>query len=655
MNSIRVAIERSLINITYADLERHPQAPVKEPIATRTANTSDDLSHIQIGAHTTISEVRLNVLTHQFDPSGFAFPYRGRGPVWADGSCAIDVSVVLGMLSDAGCTVVDRENDADKAFGEIERAFIQVTNMNWDAFNDEVSIQLRHSFYKLLCDNCPSIEINEPIPIWTVWAESTRSFKQFTFGYIEAPIEQCVHCGNTIKDVKRGTGHTIIPPWKANDEKGVTVPELVERCWNSEPKHIICEGCGSHTGPTVIRAVEKLPLRLVVSTSAGFLVLNHTQDLVFNYIDTEGFTRTATYRWLGGAYYRNNHTRVYWTDAERGGFDTGYIRKYDSMDAAGTIIGGLPPYAQDERIHPDWTEKGIPIIIYERVMNPSTDVLHAAQQSVSDMMNMVSEGKYVLNEHYPWLPTPPVPRRPEPRILPDYGDRFVESSTSSGNLIYQTSDHAANGRPGVELTGDSKYAVARWIAEKIIDIDGLSSDSAGNMSMKRRASQLGLLEDPPFEQAKKCSKIFTSLLDDPSSLRDCPEVWEGSVPPTSGGMMRFPKLSVPLSSKRDRSKGSSLWEYFQTAKEISGSKNPSKSGAAGVVNWVSMNQAICNTRRPPYCVYPIPVALIKKAMKERASELQEEQQELYGRRKRAQMEGTKDEGTSPIRKRRIRA
>lgn len=623
-NPIREAIEKALIKICYKDLERHPHAPSKEPVATRTASSHNDLGIVQVGTFPTVAEVLLNPVTFQFDPSGFPYPYRGRGPIWADGSCVIDTTIVLGMLTMAGCTMVDRQHGMEERFSEIERAFIQVTNMNWDAFDDKVSIELRHSFFHLLSDHIPDIKKNAPVPVWATWAESTRNFAQFQIRYREHPKTPCQHCGYTENEIRSQIGNCLSPFWKEGDQNGVLMSTLISRAWGLNLIWYRCAQCNAPDGPQRHRLVTELPLRMVVSTSGGFKILKHTQNQTLVYMDPDGKPQTAVYRWLGGAYYQNSHVRVYWNDTERGEYDLGNLRKYDGEEAGGVIYGHVAPYEQEDRVPPEWIKHGIPIVIYERIINPTSDMLKAASQTVTEMANICSQNKPFLVSHYPWFPPslePKSPFLPLERILPDTGERFYEKSLVAAPEVQHK-------------TPDANKTLAEQLAEWQMQ-QGVSVDP----SLELGPEVLPTPMDPgALQRLQNGENLFTSVNDNPNDLINHPEMWPEGEPPHNGGTTTFPNL--PKTPTMPGAAKSPYWSWMN----FSPDKN--NQNAQGSVKGRDEDKTVtvvnirddCRTGPSPYRLYRVPVKSIKAAMQRL-----KEKESHSPPKKRSRLEELKDE------------
>ncbi|CAL5874295.1 uncharacterized protein PFLUO_LOCUS8589 [Penicillium psychrofluorescens] len=530
MQAVTEAVERTVMTFAYFDLGRDPSAPARAPFPTRTACDKDTLRLMQVATFPATRAVRLMPPELLFDPNGLTYPYRGRGPVWNGGSCAIDAAITLGMLADAGCTVADRKGDWQSQFTTLEKAFIEVCNMNWDVYDDYTSIDLRDAFWKKLVSAVPSLTIGAPTPVWVVWAESTRSFAQFQFNFTEV-LTPCPCLGLAPISTNR-MGQCMYPISQPLDQYGVTVSEMIERSTYGSKHSGPCPNCGSPTGDAKVKQFKNLPLRLVMSFGMDIKLVSHTKDIAFRYVDEHGNHQVATYRWLGGIYYKDNHVRVYWTDAERGEEDTGNIRIYDSQDNSGIIVGDIPPFHRDSRVPQDWLREGLPIVLYERVMNPSSDVLTVASQTVTNMMSTSMQNKPILTEHTPWRrapePSSSAGLDPWPRILPRTGENYYEARYTglSPSLVPD---------PNSILDGD---------------LDSLLLNAAESISIQPTTSladnaMLPDVNSSRLKQGSQSPNMFDSILDDPSSfLANHPDLWPDGIPGDDGlSLVNFPELA----------------------------------------------------------------------------------------------------------------
>ena len=435
------AIERAVMQIVYADLDRDPSIPSTEkPIRDGSAQSYQDILKLKLGSFPTTANVKLSPLTFDWDPNGTLFPVRGRGPVWNAMSCATDAVIVAGMLLDAGCTKIDRANNRASEFKDIEKAFIEVTMASWETFDDKTSIFVRDEWLRMFMEGSPGLKMGQPIPPWAVWSVATRSFAQFRYFHVER-VTPC-KCQREIPFYNSHQGSCILPGYQPGDENGVELQVLIERCFYPR-KSFKCDKCGDAAGVTGERKIGQLPLRLVVTSDVKTRIRNHTQNLRFNYIDYEDKQQVAHYRWLGGIYNNESHARLFWTDTQRGEKDDGNLMVYDSQVNSGILIGGVPGFQHEERVPTEWVNHhAIPLLFYERIMNPSTDILLKANNAMFEINTCVEENKNVLEAHIPWKrSTPPLQQESWPRILSYNGERF--SSFNPGWATAQPSPKIA--------------------------------------------------------------------------------------------------------------------------------------------------------------------------------------------------------------------
>jgi hypothetical protein len=598
-NPVREAIEKALIKLCYKPLDRHPHAPSKDPVPTRIASSYSDLNIVQVGTHSTVAEVRLNPMNHNlFDPTGFPFPYRGRGPVWADGSCAIDTCIVVGMLTQAGCTMIDRENGQEENFTEIEKAFIQVTNMNWDAFDDKVSIELRHSFYNLLCDHVPDIKRDESVPVWVVWAESTRNFSQFQIKYFEETKDACPACGAREYGRTDVVGNCLAPFKDIIDKPVMDMATVIDRTWGLHPVHYNCMSCFEPKGPSRLRYVTELPLRLVVTTGPSFRLSNHTQNQNFVYRDANGNVQTAVYRWLGGIYYRKDHVCVFWNDCERGEYDSGALRKYDGQDAGGVIIGNFAPHSQEERVRPEWLEEGIPVAMYELIIDPTPDMLHAASETINEISRVVEQKKPFLVQHYPWFPAAMArksPFLPLERVLPGTGERFYEKALTPAAEVQQPQPT------------DNNQVLAEQLAEWRMQ--------SGTDVLQNLNAEMAQMDPGVLQRLETGENLFHSLNESPNELINHPEMWPDAVPPHNGGTTSFPNLpKTPTMPNFPGAPSSPYWNWINLSPNQNSKAGGFRGAGERTVTVVNIADD-CRIGPSPYRLYKVPVKSIKAAMR----------------------------------------
>ena len=430
------AIERTILQFAYTCLERHPSAAPRAPRPHITATTEEDLLKSIVSSVPAVSKVSISDTTWnggmKLDKYGNQFIYRGRGPVWRANSCAVDCAIVSGRLLDAGSTMYDRKDAGwENRLSRAERAFIDVTDANWDVLSKENSIELRDQFWRVLEESSPAIRVGRFNSMWSVWAAVTPNIPQFEFSYVEA-LGYCP-CRKQQPSTATYNASFVTPPVYPQDQYGVTAQEVISRPFTSVQLSN-CRECGMTETVTRERRITNLPLRMVVTLDRRVFVKNHTQDISFDYCDINGQPQRATYRWLGGIYSHNNHFRVFWTDNKRGEASSGELMAYDGMQNSGLMFGGISPYHPEERVHPMWWRgRSIPLLIYERVMDPDPEVLNCALHSVFGMMNSQLANVPILQQHTPWIQTS-VPAEAPARVwnstLPAYSNRFYTTPTA---------------------------------------------------------------------------------------------------------------------------------------------------------------------------------------------------------------------------------
>ncbi|GAD99345.1 hypothetical protein NFIA_059520 [Paecilomyces variotii No. 5] len=426
-------IQRTIMRIAYRDLERHATALPRGLYPQFTAANEQDLLQIQQRFYPAAGHIRLSNFdgsSFRMDPTGINYAYRGRGPVWRNNSCAVDCVIVAGRLLDAGCTNKDRERpDWESSLTVLERAFIQAININWDVLSREQSMDMRDRFWEIVVGHIPGMQVGVPSPPTSIWERSTKSFGQFKFSYTEEIIYcPCRRRGNTRATYSQCS---VSPPFLPADQNGVQMETLVQRSFG--PQRGVCRYCRQGMGIRK-RTFQQLPLRMVVQLHNDARPRNHTANMTIEYLDGDGRDQKATYRWLGGIYrttlgsYINGqgqqvdsyHFRVYWTDVERGEVDTNELRMYDGMENLGLIAGNIAPSHRDERVPERWWRgQSIPLLFYERVLNPEGEVLSAARDAITNMIDVKNNNGLILQQLCQWQPsnTPANPATPERTVF----------------------------------------------------------------------------------------------------------------------------------------------------------------------------------------------------------------------------------------------
>lgn len=542
------AVERTILEYAYHDLQRDPNAPSRVPESFATASSTDDLQTVQIGTFAAHAYLKLDPTNFEFDNSSTTlYPYRGRGPIWSSYSCSIDCVIVLGMLLDVGCTNIDRRSWRYGEITELEKAFIEITNVNWEALDLTTNIKMRDLFSRKLCATVPSIKMGEPAPSWAIWSECTRNFSQFYYTFSEHH-RACACNGQEILESDK-YANCLLPNIADNDtSEGVWMADLIESCIFT-PRETKCIHCGTGNDRSETR-IDELPLRLVVSNWAGIRVRikNHTENVNFRYLDPNGKERIATYRWLGGIYYKEGHVRVYWNDQERGDNENENIRMYDDEVNDGVIFGGIPPQHSSDRVPHDWTDIGFLIGIYERIINPSMDMMNAVLTTVNSCKRMVALGRSMLRSHDPWqyvrLPVPGDPSAknvvspPEDHVIPVATNRFREVHIDELPTPVQVTSRSTS----------QQVPSTPGMAPADVDMQDLNSILD--------AWPPELQDDGNIERPPVYDNLFDSMLNSPSRLAEFPEMWPQGVPGDNGAF-NFPSLpraddadSLPFSQPR---------------------------------------------------------------------------------------------------------
>ncbi|KAJ5083014.1 hypothetical protein N7532_012057 [Penicillium argentinense] len=420
---VRDAMVKALLKLTYHELERDPKAPARGPAPTRIAKREDAWDTVQVGLYPAYSRVMVNPTSLQLDPIlGHECLYRGRGPVGSPDSAAVDTVIVIGMLTEVGCTQIDRDENRADLYDDVENSFIEATNMNWDVLSREMSKELRDSFFRQLHLAYPALGMGQALPPWAVWAKLTRNFAQFQYLFQDRQHYcDCEH--RPYNDSLDMIGTCVLPPWKDSDRNGVTPSELIARKFGMESKFDcpICQGSVG-TGRVVERTMLRLPPRLVLTMHENTALREHTKEVSFEFRDENNKLQTAKYRWLGGVYYREERLRVFWSETQRDGADPATLSVYDPLLLSGVIIGSVPA-ASPERVPPEWIQETPPFLIYERVLDPPQPLLDLVGKQVTHMMRNLTQGKPALEGHKAnW--EDPRPRRgfTNPR-LPVFGER----------------------------------------------------------------------------------------------------------------------------------------------------------------------------------------------------------------------------------------
>ncbi|PWY94590.1 hypothetical protein BO94DRAFT_610007 [Aspergillus sclerotioniger CBS 115572] len=404
-------IERVLMRSAYSELERHPTAASLEAARPHFTATEESALRIAIcGLFPITSQVKLAqdpkaTYNLRLATDGYTYPYRGRGPEWCNFSSAVDCAIVAGRLLDAGSTNIDRKRQGwQDRFTDVEKAFIEATDVNWDVLISEESVSHRDRFLHFLLPDPSADAQQESIEtLRDIWNTCTQNFDQFRLTYTETRSPCKCDASEVTKVSCEST--SVRPCGPPSGHENMEMQDVLSRDF-SRQRYRRCEWCGKNL-VAYSRRYQKLPLRLAVELPPGIFVHSHTQDLTFTYRDEQERQYKVTYRWLGGIYCDDSQMRLFWTDAKRGEHDnTGSLRMYDSREISGLIVGGIAPADLTDRVPEKyWRGKQVPLLFYERIMNPDTEDFRVALSAVNNMLQYIEQGDLILQQNPGWAPS----------------------------------------------------------------------------------------------------------------------------------------------------------------------------------------------------------------------------------------------------------
>jgi hypothetical protein len=329
--------------------------------------------------------------SYEFSENGSIFRYYGLGPFWYNNSCFWDSIILCCVLLNAGYTYLDRGStpvEWEKQLTRVEKAMLDVIRMDWNYFKKETSIAQRDMFWNLFQSefkNIPDVARKGGFDsIARRWNDIAGPFNQFKFSF-HLRKQGCECQGGKLDGKSPKEVGYIEPPALFADRTNVTIAELFQR-WARQRIAHECQKSGHRVLTRVIHG--DLPLRIVMQAVNATLTNHTSQNISFSYRRIDPATNLeieerATYRWLGGAYCAGNHFRVYWNDSEHGAATVTSLRIYDGNQAAGAIIGGVPPEDPHEPIHRRWRRNCPPLLFYEQVVQPDPIALQAANSAIN--------------------------------------------------------------------------------------------------------------------------------------------------------------------------------------------------------------------------------------------------------------------------------
>ncbi|KAI9368513.1 hypothetical protein BJX61DRAFT_213873 [Aspergillus egyptiacus] len=414
---VQDAVQRVVMKFAYSDLERHSTAVPHEPVRGYTATCASNLFQATIVSRLAVSHVRLYEDDRGRlypDRGGHLWKVKGRGPTYSEKSAAIDCVVTVGKLLDAWSTHVDRrDRHWFTHLNGLQRTFIELTDVNWDLCTADSGAQMKGKFQSLIQQTVDNFGDDNPESVGSLWGAVAGGLGQCALTYDETII----HCRcSRAPDISRSrtTGVIELPVCDSlADSRGVRMDELFKRVL--QPEQVpTCSDCGAANGVRKKRAIRQLPLRLAVRPHRQVSVLKHTRDIRFTYRPSghAGSDLSVTYRWLGGIYHDGRGYRVFWNDTEPGEIDNKHVRMYESTNEGLIVCGQATPQPEDRVPSRWWKNKPIPLLFYERILNPPQGVLAEALRTVNQMCMDETEGTLTLQKGQ--IPSAPAPNCSKP-------------------------------------------------------------------------------------------------------------------------------------------------------------------------------------------------------------------------------------------------
>lgn len=356
----------------------------------------------------------------QLTPSSLALPrdYRfyGRGPCYSQNSCYLDTVITAALLLDAGMTIADRTSDHDQWYDELDRVqkeFVDSLSASWDflserassARRDEVRAAYRRLRNRGLTEGNPGyLKSDGQAPVTEVWDRLLKPFGQFSFtGVKRTTFCSCKGLHDPTYSPKR-LYHTMTPDHEPEDAHGIDVQALLQRCFIQRRPCRYCKQLTRSVDEIVTN--RDLPIRLVMQPYRDTRITGHTSDNIkIQYYRRGGLNDSnrpeeATYRYLGGIYYIPSigHFVLAWSPPYTSPThhappcasdnEANSILLYDSMLISGSIIGVSVPRDRAERgekVPEKYMDATPPILFYERVLDPSREVLDEVERVVKRM------------------------------------------------------------------------------------------------------------------------------------------------------------------------------------------------------------------------------------------------------------------------------
>ncbi|KAL8997776.1 MAG: hypothetical protein Q9169_003025 [Polycauliona sp. 2 TL-2023] len=474
-------------------------------------------------------QIILNSDTHTYslDPGGKSFPFRGQGPIWNQNSCHIDVCIVAARLLNVGSTIADRgiatRDSWLQALPPVQRQFLRLISADWENMDRATNASRRHQFWDLELAPLEGIlPRNNFGSAFNVWSQCTSQMGQFGFERKDG-LGSCKNCGSTAPP-KPVRPHQYLSLDMSKDQYEEYKSQFgqVEKPINYwidrefKPSDRRCGSCKTPNGRSPSREiVGTLPPRLVVVPGPHVqgLISAATSDYVQISYRSSDREQKATYRWLGGIYYRQKHFRLYWTDSDSLSPEP-QLRVYDGKQAFGAIIGGISAFSPEDMVPPAWSQSPT-VLFYERI---DIVALETAARSISAHIDSALAS--ALSAEIVGAQAPgsghtqsDEPQDNQPAIEDAKEEEARDISTEQKSVLTEEAEDKVSG-PGSNKSGvlsDNKQP------PMIDSTDCAQPEQQGQEPSKNRADKVGDACDVGDVEAKVDSK---SLVRDPDELED---------------------------------------------------------------------------------------------------------------------------------------
>ncbi|KAL3444660.1 hypothetical protein BJX65DRAFT_283048 [Aspergillus insuetus] len=287
----------------------------------------------------------------------------------------------------------------------MERAFIELCDANWDLCSSESGAQMKRVLVQMVKQLVPEFGDRTPDAVPGLWRMVAKHLGQFALKF-EQTATPCT-CSATPATSQTVKTCYLKPSFHQEDAAGVLMKTLFERIFQAR-QVFPCGQCGEDRNVQE-RSFDTLPLRISVTPDPRTSIIDHLNDISFAYrpIGEVAADTYATYRWIGGIYHNGGGAyRVFWNDTKRGEADHVRVCQYDPTLEGLIVSEELNGPPQGHRVPPQWWHnKSVPLLFYERVMNPAEDLLKAAMKTVKPMCRDNAVGVPTLVSHEPWSTT----------------------------------------------------------------------------------------------------------------------------------------------------------------------------------------------------------------------------------------------------------